>query len=140
MFTGMIGRVKHLAKRETGARRQALSVDLDTDSIDRFKRLKTKLKSVNDPQLIALALKSLEQKTDRIIKRQVRKKAPALLKNGLGVEQIAEYFDKKGVPAPGDAVQWDKQLISNLLDTYGKNPENAGLQRPRKHPSFISHQ
>jgi hypothetical protein len=83
------------------------------------------LRSVNESQLIAIALKSLEQKTDRIIKRQVRKKAPALVKKGLGNAEIAEHFNKKGVPAPGEAVKWDKEVISDLL--YKKERQQAQI-------------
>jgi len=126
MFPEMIRRIKHLAGRKTGVHGERLSVSLDRDSIDRFKRLKKKLKSVNEGQLMALALKSLEQKTDRIIKRQARKKAPLLLKEGLGMEEIAKHFEKKGIPAPGEAAHWDTQAVSDVLDT---NRDNRMRQR-----------
>ncbi len=51
-----------------------LIVRLDRDSQERFKRLKSKISGLNNDQIIASALKCLDQKTDRIIKRQIRKR------------------------------------------------------------------
>jgi len=51
-----------------------LTVRLDRDSQERFKRLKSKISGLSNDQIIASALKCLDQKTDRIIKRQIRKR------------------------------------------------------------------
>ncbi|NQU15161.1 MAG: hypothetical protein HQ561_13495 [Desulfobacteraceae bacterium] len=52
-----------------------LKVRLDEDSVERLKRLKTKIRTFDDNDLVASALKSLEDKVDRISKEQVVRKS-----------------------------------------------------------------
>ena len=51
-----------------------LIVCLDKDSHERFSHLKTKIPGFSDKKIIAAALLCLDQKIDRIIKRQAGKR------------------------------------------------------------------
>ena len=59
-------------KDESG--KVAFTFTLDMESVDRFKRLKGRLNHMDDDLMIALALKALERKVDRLIKRKRRRK------------------------------------------------------------------
>jgi hypothetical protein len=62
-------------KKDQGkTEKRTFIVRLDRDSQERFKRLKLKISGLSNDQIIAYALKCLDQKTDRIIKRQTRKR------------------------------------------------------------------
>ena len=58
-----------------------LNIALDKDSSERLERLRDKLPKANDSELIALALKSLEEKMGRIIKRKMMRKIRAIKSN-----------------------------------------------------------
>jgi hypothetical protein len=60
---------------ETGGE---LNIALDRDSSERLERLRVRLPKANDSELIALALKSLEEKMGRIIKRKIMRKIRAM--------------------------------------------------------------
>jgi len=69
---------------------------LDKDSVDRFNRLKARIPAFDSTKIMAAALKCLEQKTDRIIKRQIRNRFRVLEKEGLNSQQIAAYLKNEG--------------------------------------------
>jgi hypothetical protein len=54
--------------------KEVFTFSLDMDSVERLHRLKHNLNNMNEDVLIALALRSLEHKVDRLIKRKRRKK------------------------------------------------------------------
>jgi hypothetical protein len=57
--------------RRKGDNRE-LTVLLDKDSFERFHRLKSQIPAFGNNEIITLALKCLEQKIERITKRQIR--------------------------------------------------------------------
>jgi hypothetical protein len=68
---------------------------LDEDSLERFERLRNKTTALDNSELIASALKCLEDKTDRITKRLVMKSIRTLKNEGYSHQQIAKYLNKK---------------------------------------------
>jgi hypothetical protein len=66
-------RKKHLS--ETGGE---MTIVLDRDANERLQRLRARLPKANDSELISLALKSLEEKMGRIIKRKMIRKIRAM--------------------------------------------------------------
>jgi hypothetical protein len=84
---------KHRKKSEN---RRELRILLDKDSFDRFNRLKARIPAFDSTKIMAAALKCLEQKTDRIIKRQIRIRFRVLEKEGHNPQQIAAYLKKEG--------------------------------------------
>jgi hypothetical protein len=91
-------------KTENEDSKPALS--LNNDSLERLEKLKARITTLDTRELVALSLKCLEQKTDRIIKRQVKKKARALQDEGLNDE---------GVPAVMEKDKWYAEDISRLI-------------------------
>lgn len=89
-------------------------IDLDRDSRVRFLRLKRKLPHLKDEEVMAHALKSLEHKTDRIIRRIAAKQVLKLGKEGLNAEYIAERLNKAGVPTMGETDRWNVEDVSQL--------------------------
>ena len=85
------------SKRKKGSRE--LIVLLDKDSCERLDRLKAKIPAFNNNEVIASALKCLEHKTDRIIKRLVMKRIQDLKNEGLSPKEISDYLNKNGIPA-----------------------------------------
>lgn len=100
-------------KRKTS--RQELTVLLDERSLECLERLKSKIKGFDEDVLVASALKCLENKTDRIIKRQVQRRVQALRNEGFNSEQIAAQLNKKNIPALGETTGWNSHAISMLL-------------------------
>ena len=82
MIPAIIGRVMWWRKNQRQRGGQEFIVWLDKDSCARFDRLKTKIPAFHNNELIASALLSLEQKTDRIIKRQITKRIRTLKNEG----------------------------------------------------------
>jgi hypothetical protein len=98
-----------------------LTVFLDEDSLERFERLKSKIRTFDNDTLVTTALKCLEDKTDKIIRMQVRKRIWSLRKEGLNPEQIAGILNKRNVPTAGDTDGWDSHAVSVLLrEEYGE--------------------
>ena len=105
-----------LRKKESeGEEGRKLTVRLDQDSAGRLDRLRGILKKLNDDTLIAFALRSLENRVERIVKRRVLKNIRALKKKGFNSRQIADYLNQKGVPPLGPLNKWDDRTISNFL-------------------------
>ena len=65
--------------------------------------------------MIASAVRCLEQKTDKIIKRQATRRIRALKNEGHSPQQIANYLNKKGFPTLAEMNNWDSETISSLL-------------------------
>ncbi len=101
--------------------KQNLSLYLDEIASERLERLRRKLKTLNDSQIIGLSLKALESKTDRIIKMHITKKAPELKMEGLSDEAIADYFNRLGIPVPAGKDRWDSDLISSFIKEREEN-------------------
>ena len=89
-------------------------IDLDRDSRVRLLRLKRKLPRLKDEEVMAHALKSLEHKTDRIIRRIAVKQVRKLKSEGLTPEYIAEQLNKAGVPPMGEMDRWQVEDVSDL--------------------------
>lgn len=84
-----------------------LSIRMDEDSANRLERLRGLFKGIDDGELIALALKSLERQTNRVVRRRVLKRIRALGRRGFNPQQIAHQLNDQGVPVPGQAEKWD---------------------------------
>ncbi|MDY7034683.1 MAG: recombinase family protein [Thermodesulfobacteriota bacterium] len=115
-------KIRQWIKKRNRKGGQQLIVRLDKASCERFLRLKTKISNSDENKLIALALKCLEQKTDKVIKRQIMKSIRQLTNEGLHPYQIASYMNQRGIPALGESDKWDGETISRLLET-----ENRGF-------------
>ena len=68
------GKVRLRAKWRGNTNGRELVVRLDKDSVDRLKRLRGKIRTLDNDALIARGLECLEQKADRIIRRQISNK------------------------------------------------------------------
>jgi hypothetical protein len=121
MIPEMIKRVMWWRKNQRKRGGQELIVWLDKDSCARFDRLKIKIPAFHNNEVIASALLSLEQKTDRIIKRQVRKRIRKLENEGHSPQQIADYLNEKGIPKLAGMDTWDSEIISSLSKTETGN-------------------
>jgi hypothetical protein len=111
-----------------------LTVLLDKDSFERFNRLKTQIPASDNAGIIASALKCLDQKTDRIIKRQVMKIIQAMNNEGYDPQQTSDYLNEKGFPAVAETDKWNSDIISKLL-----NKENRNLIEREKEIQHKSH-
>jgi hypothetical protein len=89
---------------------------LEGENIELFERLKSKLPKLDETELINSALKCLERKADRIIKRQLVKKVKIMSDRGLQPQQIAERLNENKIPAIGDSKKWNWSDIVWLLD------------------------
>jgi len=89
-------RVMWWKKRRRNGDNWEFTIQLDKDSLDRFNRLKARIPASDNANIIALALKCLEQKTDKIIKRQIRNRTRALKNEGDSAQQIAAHLEKEG--------------------------------------------
>jgi hypothetical protein len=110
--------LKPWKKGQREENRRELKFSLDEGSVERLERLRSKIQTLDDDDLIASALKSLENKTDRIIRKQVQRKVKTLRKEGFNLEQIADHLNKKNIPAVG-ASNWTIHAISSLLKETG---------------------
>jgi hypothetical protein len=97
-------------------------IDLDRDSRVTFLRLKRKLPHLKDEEVIAHALKALERKTDRIIRRIAAKQVNKLTSEGLSPEYIAEQLNKAGVPPMGETDRWYVKDVSDLQKQVDRTP------------------
>jgi len=125
MIPKMIERVMWWRKHQRKRGGHELIVWLDKDSCARFDRLKTKIPAFRNNELIASDLLSREQKTDRIIKRQVRKRIRRLENEGHSPQQIADYLKEKGIPKLAGVDTWDSEIISSLSKTERMNNING---------------
>lgn len=120
MFSPIIERVKtwRIGKRNKDS--QELRVLLEKDSFERFERLRNKMTAFDNSELIASALKCLEDKTERIIKRQIMKSIRTLKNEGYSHQQIAKYLNKKRVPLLANMDKWESSTVSSLLEKEEK--------------------
>jgi hypothetical protein len=77
-FTQIHPRWKDSRKKYIAKTGFELSIALDKESSERLERLKGRLPKANESEVIALALKSLEEKMGRIIKRKMMRKIRAM--------------------------------------------------------------
>ena len=96
-----------------------MTVVIHGKSVERVDRLKNKITRASNQDLITMALKSLEQKTDRIIRRQAKQRARAMEDEGLSLQQIAERLNNKEIPAVTKTAKWSIDDISILLKKPG---------------------
>ena len=106
---------------------RAGSIELDRESLARFLRLKKKLPNLQDEEVIAHALKSLEHKTDQILRKIALKKVRKLKSEGLSPENVAEQLNKNGVPPLGETERWQSGDVSAL--------QEQALREVKKTPS-----
>ena len=100
----------------TDERNDESTLTLSDDSRERLKRLKAKFTKIEDAEIIGLALRGLEEKTDSIIRRRTKKRVMALKNEGLDPGQIADHLNNKGyLPIEGEH-QWHGESISMLLN------------------------
>jgi pyruvate/oxaloacetate carboxyltransferase len=92
------------------------AIFLNDESLERLKRLKAKISKIDDTAIIALALRGLEEKTDGIIRKRVKKRIMALKNEGLDPGQIADHLNSKGYPSIEGKHQWRGENISVLLN------------------------
>lgn len=118
MFKKMGSFFHALLQRPTDKKK--LTVYLDKDASRRFHRLRQKLRTFDHSQLIALSLKALEGKTDKIIKMRIIKRVPELKREGLSEEAIAEYLNRQDIPVPFGKDRWDGAMVSSLVNERGR--------------------
>jgi hypothetical protein len=99
----------------TDGNEQESTVLLNDESLERLKRLKTKITRIDDAAIIGLALKGLEEKTDHIIRRRVKERVRVLKSEGLEPGQIADHLNSKGYPSIAGKDQWHEENISIML-------------------------
>jgi hypothetical protein len=92
------------------------TVFLNDESLERLKRLKAKIAKIDDEAIIGLALRGLEERTDSIIRRRVKKRITALKNEGFDPGQIADHLNSKGYPSIEGKHQWHGESISMLLN------------------------
>jgi hypothetical protein len=102
---------KKRRKEEEG---QPLTLWLDQDSVHRLEHLKRQFKRLDDSELIAFALKSLERQMNRVLRRRVLKRIRVLEERGLSPQQIANHLNKHSVPIPGEAGKWNEGAIARV--------------------------
>jgi hypothetical protein len=81
-FTQIHAREKDSPKRNVSKTSDELNIELDKDTRERLLRLRKKLPKTNDSELIALAIRALEEKMGRIIKRKMIRKIRTLKSGG----------------------------------------------------------
>ena len=116
MFAAIIQSIRKLNKNQREINNQELSIFLDEESFRRFQQLKAKIPKHDNSELIALALKCLEEKTDRITRRLVKKKVHSLKNKGFGNQKIADHLNDNKIPTSGEKFKWDAGTISELLN------------------------
>jgi hypothetical protein len=69
---GTIQRIRNLSTSEHGSEtgERELTIKLNRESLRRLNRLRLKTKKADESELVSLALTALEQKVDKILKRQ----------------------------------------------------------------------
>jgi hypothetical protein len=102
-------------KHMTDERNDESTLTLSDESRERLKRLKAKFAKIDDAEIIAVALRGLEEKTDTIIRRRTKKRVMALKAEGLDPKQIADHLNNKGYPSLVGEHQWHGESISMLL-------------------------
>ena len=113
--------IMHWKKGRRNEGNRELTVLLDKDSFERFNRLKTQIPASDNAGIISSALKCLEQKTDRIIKRQVMKIIRTMNNEGYDPQQTSDYLNEKGFPAVAETDKWNSDIISKLLNKENRN-------------------
>jgi hypothetical protein len=103
-------------------------VTLDKKSLQRLRRLKRRLKGKEETELIALGLKALEQRTDRIIRKMALKRIRSLQRQGRTPEQIARELNRRQFPVYGHAETWGRETVLELLEKEKKSPATLRVQ------------
>jgi hypothetical protein len=115
--TGMMKRNPQILKGRSNntIEGQEFAIWLDQDSVQRLGRLKDKLRQLDDNDLVALALKSLERQINIIVRKRALEKIRTLEKKKLSSQQIADQLNKQGVSVPDEAQKWNAGTIDRLL-------------------------
>ena len=126
-----MGRISEVLskKKKKEEERKKLVLWLDQDSVERLERLRGILKNFDDSQLIALALKLLEHRMKKMVKRRLLRKIRTLEKKGLLFQQIADQLDKQGVPAPGRAKKWKAGTIARFSEENTTGMQKKDLKK-----------
>jgi hypothetical protein len=95
--------------------RQQLHLSLDKSSAERLKRLEAMIPTLSRDKLIALALRSLEQKTRLIAKKWLIKKIRTLGDEGMTLEEIADRLNQEGIPPISEKDKWRSKTVALLL-------------------------
>jgi hypothetical protein len=112
---------KRLREKQWRGDRHQIIVSLDDDALERFERLKSKIRTFDNSALVTSAIKCLEDRTDRLIKRQIVRTIRALKKEGLGSDQIASYLNNRSIPGLGDTTKWQSHDVSRLMEEEGRD-------------------
>ena len=116
----LINRNKHnkgLKRHQTdNDQKEQQLLKLEGENIELIERLKSKLPKLSESELINSALKCLEHKTDRIIKRQLVKRVKLMSDKGLQPQQIAKRLNENKIPTLGESKEWSCSDIVCLLD------------------------
>jgi CRP-like cAMP-binding protein len=90
-------------------------VSLDEDSLRRLERLKVLVPNGNEDAVFRLALKSLEQKVDKILRKRLAQRIRGLKKEGLSHQEIADYLNERNIPASRTGQRWRKSTVTRWL-------------------------
>jgi hypothetical protein len=107
---------RHLKKQKSDIHETSRLIQLEGENLELFQRLTDKLPRLSENDLINAALRSLERKTNRIIKRQLVKKVKLMTDRGLQPQQIASRLNEKKIPTIGESKKWEWTDILWLLD------------------------
>ena len=90
-------------------------VKLDEDSLRRLERLKVLVPNGDEDAVFRLALKSLEQKVDKILRKRLAQRIRHLKKEGLSHQEIADYLNERRIPATRAGQRWQKNTVKRWL-------------------------
>ncbi len=106
--------IKNLVHGKRGEKSLELTLQLDSEARVRFEKLRNKMPRADETQIVALALKCLEQKWDIIVKWQAIKRVRTLKNEGMNNEQIAKRLNDEHFPTPSVSDYWSGDLISHI--------------------------
>jgi hypothetical protein len=118
MFAAIIQNIRKLSRKQREINNRELSIFLDEESFRRFQQLKVKIPKHDNSELIALALRCLEEKTNRITRKLIKKKVHGLKNKGLSNQQIADHLNDNEIPTFGKKFKWDTGTVSELLNKF----------------------
>ena len=102
MVAAIIRSIRRLYGEQRAVNNRELRVFLDEESFMRFQQLKAKIPKHDNNELIALALRCLEEKIDRITRKLVKRKVHGLKNKGFGNQQIADHLNDNEIPTFGE--------------------------------------